>query len=247
MNQARADDRHARLAQLPRMRERDLPDAGRDLRHHRARAARSTTRWCASRSPTSCRPSRPRSRSASSARSCRQLQTVYAGTAWGLTAGSRRLSVRGAVRRSRAGRRHLELSPARSGTYQGLLPFNQANCTASASEPALPAGSGAHQLARTTRRRRLRRGRLGVTSRPSRAGARPAMRRASARASTTRTSTYPSNPGMRIEMQVTLRNVAMGLRRFDTTRMQVEARDDGTMTWLAQTVSQRRRSTRTAR
>jgi hypothetical protein len=53
--------------------------------------------------------------------------------------------------------------------------------------------------------------------------------------------TYPWMPGMIIQMQVTLANVAMGLRALDTTQLQVYARDNTcapTCPWIPQTVTQ---------
>ena len=107
-----------------------------------APAVRSTTRWSPSRWPTSCRRSRPRSPSASSARSCRALRHVYAPAAWGFCGDERRLSVCGAVRAIPGP------APARrtiggvAATYAGLLPFNQTDCTAAAGNPrCLPASA----------------------------------------------------------------------------------------------------------
>ena len=46
----------------------------------------------------------------------------------------------------------------------------------------------------------------------------------------------PSQP-IRLEMTATFNNVALGLRAIDTTKMTVEARDNGTVTWLPQPVT----------
>ena len=116
---------------------------------------------------TSCPASRPPIAKRIEREIVPQLQTVYAGTAWGLTAGIAPLSVRGAVRQSRAGRRHLELR-RRGRHLPGTAAVQPGRLHRRRRQPALPAGGGAHQLG--DHARRLRREAAGATSRPSRAG-----------------------------------------------------------------------------
>jgi hypothetical protein len=165
-----------------------------------------------------------------------QLQNVYAGTAWGLTAGSRLYPFAAPFADPGPGAGTSDFKGV-DGTYQGLLPFNQVDCTAGASNPRCLPGAALTSWAT-----------FSPTPSAYDAGGWGYIQAQSCwwesgnvavvcEGEYHENDTYPSNPGMRIEMQVTLRNVAMGLRRFDAARMQVEARDDGTMTWIPQTVS----------
>lgn len=165
-----------------------------------------------------------------------QLKTVFEGPGWGLASGRRLYPYAvpfanpgpGAGTSSYAGT---------AGTYQGLLPFNQVNCTASASNPRCLPGSALTSWAST-----------GSTTDAYDAGGWGYIQTQSCWWETGNAAhvcegeyhendTYPNNPGMRIEMQVTLRNVAMGLRAFDPSRMQIDARNDGSMSWISQAVS----------
>ncbi|MCC6212185.1 MAG: hypothetical protein IT513_14200 [Burkholderiales bacterium] len=121
-----------------------------------------------------------------------------------------------------------------AGTYQGLLPFNQVNCTASASNPRCLPGAALTSWASSPDA--YDGGGWGYIQTQSCWWETGNAARV-CEGEYHENDTYPSNPGMRIEMQATLRNVAMGLRRLDSTRMQVEARNDGSATWLAQAVS----------
>ena len=140
-----------------------------------------------------------------------------------MTGGVAPLSVRRAVRQSRAGRRHLELR-RRGRHLPGLLPFNQVDCTAGAGNPRCLPGAALTSWATTPDAYDA--GGWGYIQTQS-CWYETGNAARVCEGEYHENDTYPSNPGMRIEMQVTLRNVAMGLRSFDTTRMQVYARDDG--------------------
>jgi hypothetical protein len=121
-----------------------------------------------------------------------------------------------------------------NGTYLGLLPFNQVNCTASASNPrCLPGSALTSWAASPTAYDGGGWGYIQTQSCWWETGNAARV----CQGEYHENSTYPANPGMRIEMEATLNNVAMGLRAIDPARMQVEARNDGTTTWEAQTVS----------
>lgn len=165
-----------------------------------------------------------------------QLRTVFAGPEWGLTAGSRLYPFAAPFANPGPGAGTSSYAGA-YGTYQGLLPFNQVDCTASAGNPRCLPGSMLTSWAST-----------GTATDAYDAGGWGYIQTQSCWWETGNAAhvcegeyhendTYPSNPGMRIEMQVRLRNAAMGLRRFDPTRMQVSARDDGSMSWIPQTVN----------
>lgn len=166
-----------------------------------------------------------------------QLQNVYAGTAWGLsTAGSRLYPFAAPFADPGPGSGTSNFAGA-DGIYQGLFPFNQVDCTASSSNPRCLPGSALTSWAT-----------FSPTPTAYKTGGWGSIDSQSCSWETGNAAvvcegvyredaSYPSNPGMRVAMQVRLNNVAMGLRLFDATRMQVQARDDGTTTWLAQTVN----------
>jgi hypothetical protein len=164
-----------------------------------------------------------------------QLQNVYAGTAWGLTAGSRLYPFAAPFADPGPGAGTSDFKGV-DGTYQGLLPFNQVDCTADAANPRCLPGAALTSWATTPIA--YDGGGYGYI----RAGTQSCWWETGYAARVCEGEYqedigYEANPGMRIQMQVQLRNVAMGLRLFDETRMQVEARDDGTTTWFAQTVN----------
>ncbi len=89
-----------------------------------------------------------------------QLQNVYAGTAWGLTAGSRLYPFAAPFADPGPGAGTSNFAGV-DGTYQGLLPFNQVDCTADAANPRCLPGAALTSWA-TYAAPRLRRGRLGL-------------------------------------------------------------------------------------
>ena len=105
------------------------------------RAARSTTRWCASRWPTSCPASKPRSPSASSARSSRSSRRVYADprVGIGISATNPVFPFAAPFDNPEPARDYFDPSSDYRGAaarYQGLLPFNQTQgCTPNAGDP----------------------------------------------------------------------------------------------------------------
>jgi len=162
-----------------------------------------------------------------------QLQGVFASPNWGLAAGSRLYPFAAPFANPGPGAGTSDFAGV-DGSYQGLLPFNQVNCTADPNNPRCLPGAALTSWATTPTAYDA--GGWGYIQTQScwwEAGNAAHV----CEGEYHENDTYPSNPGMRIEMQATLRNVAMGLRAFDTTRMQVEARDNATLPWLAQTVN----------
>jgi len=122
-----------------------------------------------------------------------------------------------------------------AATYQGLLPFNQTNCTASAGNPrCLPTliafeGTPANPVET-----------LGFGSfygTTSCAWDDPVAKNYRECIGQYQEAANPTLP-IRIEMTATLDNVAMGLRKFDATKLTVDARNDGTgEPWQSQPVT----------
>jgi hypothetical protein len=162
-----------------------------------------------------------------------QLQTVFAAPGWGLTAGSRLYPFAAPFANPGPGAGTSNYAGA-YGTYAGLLPFNQVDCTASAGNPRCLPGAALTSWATTADA--YDGGGWGYIQTQSCWWETGNAARV-CEGEYHENDTYPANPGMRIEMQVTLRNVAMGLRRFDPVRMQVSARNDGTASWIPQTVN----------
>jgi hypothetical protein len=162
-----------------------------------------------------------------------QLQNVYAGTAWGLTAGSRLYPFAAPFADPGPGAGTSDFAGV-DGIYQGLLPFNQVDCTADAANPRCLPGAALTSWATTPDAYDA--GGWGYIQTQS-CWYETGNAARVCEGEYHQNDSYPSNPGMRIEMQVQLRNIAMGLRLFDTTRMQIYARDNGATTWLAQTVN----------
>jgi len=171
-----------------------------------------------------------------------QLQNLYSGVTatcpascavWGLPAGARLYPFAAPFASPGPGAGTSSYAGA-AGTYQGLLPFNQVNCTADANNPrCLPGIALVSWFAATA----YDGGGVGYIQTQScwwETGASARVCEGEYRED----GGNPGGAGMRIEMQMTLNNVAMGLRTLDTTRMQVSARDDGSMTWIAQAVTQ---------
>jgi hypothetical protein len=120
-----------------------------------------------------------------------------------------------------------------SGTYQGLLPFNQTNCTASASnprcQPTLISWQGTPANAVET----FGFGYIQTQTCSWQSGT-------DIRECTGEYHEDDSDPTkpIRLEMTATLNNVAMGLRAIDTSGMTVEARDDVALgPWQPQAVT----------
>jgi hypothetical protein len=161
-----------------------------------------------------------------------QLQTVFAGPNWGLTAGSRLYPFAAPFANPGPGAGTSNYAGS-YGTYAGLLPFNQVDCTASASNPRCLPGAALTSWATTPTA--YDGGGWGYIQTQSCWWESGNAARV-CEGEYHENDTYPANPGMRIEMEATLRNVAMGLRRFDTTRLQVSARNDGSAAWISQAV-----------
>ncbi len=166
-----------------------------------------------------------------------QLQTVFAGPGWGLTAGSRLypFAAPWPVATNPGPGPGSSNFAGEDGRYQGLLPFNQVNCTADPANPRCLPGAALTSWAAASSGYQA--GGWGYIQAQS-CWWEPGNAAAVCEGEYHEDDFFPANPGMRIEMQVTLRNVAMGLRAFDTARMQVEARDNATFPWLTQTVNQ---------
>jgi hypothetical protein len=165
-----------------------------------------------------------------------QLQTVFTGATWGLTAGSRLypFAAPWPVATNPGPGAGTSSFQGVDGLYQGLLPFNQVECVADPANPrCLPGAALVSWVGAPTAYDAGGWGYIQTQNCWWEAG--NAARVCEGEYHETVGS--EANPGMRIEMQVTLTNVAMGLRAFDATRMQVEARDDGTMIWLTQAVN----------
>jgi len=163
-----------------------------------------------------------------------QLQNVYTGTAWGLTAASRLYPFAAPFADPGPGAGTSNFAGA-DGVYQGLLPFNQVDCTADASNPRCLPGAALTSWATTPDAYDPGIGWGYIQTQSCWYETGNAARVCEGEYH--QNDSFPANPGMRIQMQVQLRNIAMGLRLFDTTRMQIYARDNGATTWLAQTVN----------
>lgn len=180
-----------------------------------------------------------------------QLKTVFAGPSWGLPAGSRMYPFAAPF-----GPAFPNPGPGAGtstyagvyGTYAGLLPFNQVNCTADANNPrCLPGSALISWLTFSPAPTAYDAGNWGYIQSQScwwESGNAARVCEGEYHESDLNPGVFPytdtsvpGNLGMRIEMQVALRNVAMGLRRFDTTRMQIDARNDGSASWISQPVS----------
>lgn len=159
-----------------------------------------------------------------------QLKDMFLGPSWGLASGARMYPF--AVPFA---------NPTTSdfvgldGNYQGLLPFSQVqNCTAGTDPRCLP-DAALHSF--TSAPDAYDAGGNGYILNQNCSWIPPNNTARECQGQYNKDSTTTTNPGMRIEMQITIRNVAMALRVFDTTRMQVDAKNDGDSTWLPQTVT----------
>jgi len=158
------------------------------------------------------------------------LKDVYSGATWGLAAGppaARLFPFAAPFADPGPGAGSSNYAGA-AGTYQGLLPFNIVNCTASVAEPRCLPGAALHWW--TTAPTAYDGGGVGYIQTQScwwEAGNAARV----CEGEYHENDMNPGGAGMRIEMQVTLANAAMGLRMLDTTRMQVKAKDNGAALW----------------
>lgn len=150
------------------------------------------------------------------------LRDAYRGENWNFTAGTRVFPYAAPFTNPGPGAGTANYVGA-AGTYQGLLPFNQINCIAAADNPrCLP---GAALVTWAGAANAYDGGGVGsIRTQTCSWEAGNAAR--VCQGEYEENAANPAGPGMRIEMQVTLNNVAMGLRTLDTTRMQVEAKDN---------------------
>lgn len=156
------------------------------------------------------------------------VKSVFQGPSWGLPAGARLFPYAAPFANPGPGAGTSSYAGA-TATYQGLLPFSQVqNCTASSSNPRCLPGSALHSWATTpTAYDAGGWGYIQTISCWYEAGNAARV----CEGEYHQNDSYPNNPGMRIEMEVTLNNVAMALRTFDTSRMQVQAKNDTSSTW----------------
>lgn len=164
------------------------------------------------------------------------LKAVYAGSEWGLNATNPVFPFAATFVNPGPGVGTSDFRGV-AGTFEGLLPFNQTqNCTAAASnprclpEPALVNWSGAAPVAYYG-------GGFGYIQTQSCSWPNsPTLDVRECIGEYHEDNGNPGGSGMRIEMQATFTNVAMGLRMLDTTRMTVEAKDNVTAgPWLSMT------------
>jgi hypothetical protein len=124
-----------------------------------------------------------------------------------------------------------------AGTYQGLLPVNQTQgCTASASNPRCQPSLVAYQSIPANAQETLG---YGYIMSQSCGWDGPSGEAYLCEGQYHEYDSDPTRP-IRIEMQATFTNVALGLRRIDTTRMQIQARDNGgTEPWVSPSIAYR--------
>jgi hypothetical protein len=124
-----------------------------------------------------------------------------------------------------------------TGTYQGLLPVNQTQgCTASASNPRCQPSLVAYQSSPANAQETLG---YGYIVSQSCGWDGPSGEAYLCEGQYHEYDSDPTRP-IRIEMQATFTNVALGLRRIDATRMQIQARDNGsTEPWVSPSIAYR--------
>jgi hypothetical protein len=163
-----------------------------------------------------------------------QLKDVFLGPNWGLTAGTRMFPF-AAPFADPTTSSFADADNDSTHYYQGLLPFSQVqNCTAGADPRCLP-HTALHSF--TSAPNAYDAGGNGYILSQTCSWESPNNQARVCQGQYNKDSTTTTNPGMRIEMQITIRNVAMALRVFDTTRMQVHAKDDNDSTWIAQSMT----------
>ena len=165
------------------------------------------------------------------------LKGIYAGPEWGLSAANPVFPFAAPFANPGPGAGSSDFRGV-AGVFAGLLPFNQTrNCTASPGNPrclpapALVTFAGSPDA--------YAGGGYGTVQAQSCSWPNwPTLDLRECTGEYHENDTYPWQIGMRIEMQATFTDVAMGLRVLDATRMTVEAKDDTSSgPWLAQAVT----------